>query len=330
MTLSPQNKSGQSRRPVELGESFDRQSPSPATQPDLRREPPPKDWRRGAAATACLTFDVDAETVVLNKGAEHARCLSTMSHQAYGPRVGVPRILALLKRHQLPATFFVPGETAQRWPDTVRAILDAGHEIGCHGHTHRSLLQLSEDEQRDDLDLALEALQAVGVQPVGYRAPNWQLTRAALELLPSRGFVYDSSLMDDDRPYRLCAASGALIELPVHWSLDDWAQYAFLPAPKIGSVIEAPAKLVDLWTGELNAMRATGSLCVVVCHPFLSGRASRIAALEKFVDFARQCGDVRFTGAGQLASEMGRAVEKRTDESQSSTTAAAAEAGGGG
>jgi peptidoglycan-N-acetylglucosamine deacetylase len=283
---------------------FDPSSPSPVSEPDLRREEPPENWRGGAAAISCLTFDVDAETVVLNKGQEHARDLSAMSHQAYGPRIGVPRILALLERYELEATFFVPGETAQRWPDTVRMILHAGHEVGCHGHTHRSLLQLTEHEQADDLERALAVLHALGADPRGYRAPNWQLTRETLDLLPSHGLIYDSSLMDDDRPYRVHCTTGTLVELPVHWSLDDWEQYAFLPAPNIGSLIELPSKVAALWTGELNAMRQTGGLCVVVCHPFLSGRPSRIAALETFIQFAHESTDVRIVRAGKLADEL--------------------------
>jgi len=283
---------------------FDASGPSPATQPDLRRDPPAGDWRRGAAAVLCLTFDVDAETGVLAEGAEHALDLSAMSHQAYGPRVGVPRILELLERHGLPATFFVPGETAQRWPATVEAILDAGHEIGCHGHTHRSLLEMTEAEQLEDLESSLAVLRGLGAEPRGYRAPYWQLTRATLDALPAHGLDYDASLMDDDRPYRLVAPAGTIAELPVHWGLDDWEQYAFLPAPDIGSLIETPEKVLELWSGELDAMRVTGSLCVLVCHPFLSGRPSRMRAIERFVAFAQSCGDVRFASVGELAMDV--------------------------
>src|SRR4051794_9257323 len=109
--------------------------PAPSSHPRLRREAPPDDWRQGAAAVAVLTFDVDAETAVLAEGERYARDLST-THQAYGPRVGVPRLLALLERYGLPATFFVPGETAERWPGTVDAIREHGHEVALHGHTH--------------------------------------------------------------------------------------------------------------------------------------------------------------------------------------------------
>jgi peptidoglycan-N-acetylglucosamine deacetylase len=107
--------------------------------------------------------------------------------------------------------------------------------------------------------------------------------------------------MDDDRPYRLSTAEGEVAELPVHWSLDDWEQYAFLPEPDIGQRIENPRDVAEIWKGELDAMRKTNSLCVLTCHPFLSGRPSRLRAIEDFLKFARELGDVRFSRADRLA-----------------------------
>ena len=243
------------------------------------RLPSAGDWRQGAAAVAVLSFDVDAEAPILAEGAHYAEDLSTMSHQAYGPRVGVPRILELLAAHEIEGTFFVPGVTAERWPGTVEEILQSGHEVALHGHSHRVLPGMPESEQRRDLEMGLEALGNLGVEPRGYRAPYWRMTRATLDLLSRHNIRYHSSLMDDDKPYRLPTASGTIAELPVHWSLDDWEQYAFLPDPDIGQQIESPRKVVELWTAELDAMRGTKSLCVLTCHPFLSGRPSRARAI---------------------------------------------------
>lgn len=266
-----------------------------------RGRPPAGDWHGGAAAVALLTFDFDAEAPILAEGERYAADLSTMSHQAYGPKVGVPRILGLLASHEVEATFFVPGVTAERWPGAVKEILAAGHEVALHGHSHRRLPGMPQDEQADDLRRGLEALARLGVEPRGYRAPYWQLTRATLEMLPGCGIRYDSSLMDDDRPYRLAVSGGEVAELPVHWSLDDWEQYAFLPDPDIGQRIEDPRAVAGIWKGELDAMRKTNSLCVLTCHPFLSGRPSRVRAIEDFIGFAKGCGDVSFTRADRLA-----------------------------
>ena len=275
------------------------------------RHPAPAGWRRGHAAVGSVSFDVDAETPVLAEGEQYATHLSTMSHQAYGPRVAVPRILELLARIDLRATFFVPGATAERWPRAVEAILAAGQEIALHSHDHVPLVRLGADAQRADLERGLAALERFGVRPTGYRAPLWQQTRVTLDLLPQYGIRYDSSLMDDDQPY-LVGADRSLVELPVHWSLDDWEQYAFVPEPDIGKAIELPEKVLALWTGELDAMRATGSLCLVCCHPFLTGRPSRLRNVERFAAFARGLGDVELLPCGEIAE---RVLAGRSDAS---------------
>jgi peptidoglycan-N-acetylglucosamine deacetylase len=136
---------------------------------DADRQPPAGDWRRGAAAAAELSFDVDAEAPILAEGDHYAEDLSSMSHQAYGPRVGVPRILELLAAREIEATFFLPGVTAERWPGTVEEILQSGHEVALHGYSHRVLPGMS--EQRRDLEMGLETLYNLGVEPRGYRAP---------------------------------------------------------------------------------------------------------------------------------------------------------------
>lgn len=275
-----------------------------------RARPPDDDWRGDAAAVALLTFDFDAESPILAEGGHYAEDLSTMSHQAYGPKVGVPRILALLAHHEVEATFFVPGVTAERWPGPVQKILEAGHEVALHGHSHRRLPGMPGGEQIADLERGLAALARLGVEPVGYRAPYWQLTRITLDALPQHGIRYDSSLMDDDRPYRLATSGREIAELPVHWSLDDWEQYAFLPDPDIGQRIENPRDVAEIWKGELDAMRQTNSLCVLTCHPFLSGRPSRIRAIEDFIGFARERGDVRFSRADRLADKILQSPDK--------------------
>jgi hypothetical protein len=84
-------------------------------------------------------FDVDAESPISAEDERYAQDLSAMSHQAYGPRVGVPRVLDLLRSHGVEGTFFVPGVTAERWPETVQTIVRAGHEVALHGHSHRVL-----------------------------------------------------------------------------------------------------------------------------------------------------------------------------------------------
>jgi peptidoglycan/xylan/chitin deacetylase (PgdA/CDA1 family) len=108
--------------------------------------------------------------------------------------------------------------------------------------------------------------------------------------------------MDDDRPYVLRLGDHRLAELPPHWSLDDWEQYAFLPDPNIGATIELPSKVLELWKVELDAQRREGGLVVGTMHPFLSGRASRAEVVREIIDYARACGDVWIASLGEIAT----------------------------
>ena len=118
-------------------------------------------WPAGVRAAACFTFDLDAESPILFEHPEAAGWLDVMSHQAYGPRTGVPRLLRLLDRRAVRATFFVPGFSAERWPDAVRSIRDAGHEIACHGYLHEGSRQATPSEEEARLLRGLEALDRV-------------------------------------------------------------------------------------------------------------------------------------------------------------------------
>jgi len=254
--------------------------------------PPGFRWPDGVRAAACFTFDVDAESPILWDHPEASQHLDVMSHQAYGPRTGVPRLLRRLDRAGIRATFFVPGYTAERWPDAVRAIRDAGHEIAHHGYMHEGSRGADVAEEEARLLRGLEALEAVaGVRPVGYRAPNWELSYELPALLAKHGFRYDSGLMDADHPYRLAVdpAPGApsIVELPAHWGLDDWEPYNYLPGLTGSGVIASPADVVARWTLELEALVEEGGLFMLTNHPFVSGRASRAAALERLIERAK-------------------------------------------
>ena len=267
--------------------------------------PGPISWPPGVRAAACLTFDMDAEAAVLTADISSISRMSPMSHQSYGPLVGVPRILALLKRHGVTATFFIPGYSAHRYPDVVRAVAEAGHEIAHHSYFHENTVGMDAKTEGDMLDLGLRALRDVaGVRPQGYRAPMWEMNYHTPALLAERGFRWDSSLMDADHPYVLAvdgAAPGSLVEVPVSWGLDDWEQYAFLPGLIGSGVIESPAKALEMWTLELDAMHRLGAAFVLCCHPFLSGRPSRAQALERLIERMKALDGLWITTVGEVA-----------------------------
>ncbi len=261
-------------------------------------------WLAGHAAILVLTFDIDAESCVLAEGRRFADHPNVMSHQAYGPRVGVPRILAMLNDYGLKATFFIPGVTAQRYPALVERILAGGHEVGHHSHTHRPPQTMSEDDERRDFDLGMEALSKFGVQVEGHRTALWAPHWSTASLVAEHGLIYQSNLMDDDRPYVLETTRGRIAELPPHWSLDDFPQYAFMWEPDFGRNVESPRKAAEIWTLELDAMREYGCLMVLNNHPFLSGRPSRVKGLCSLIEFALSAGDVEITTASTVARRV--------------------------
>jgi peptidoglycan-N-acetylglucosamine deacetylase len=268
--------------------------------------PAPIGWPDGVTAAACLTFDMDAEAAVLTADISSIGRMSPMSHQSYGPLVGVPRILALLERHHLAATFFIPGYSAHRYPEVVRAVAEAGHEIAHHSYFHENTIGMDAQTDGAMLDLGLAALRDVaGVRPAGYRAPMWEMNFHTPALLAERGFSYDSSLMDSDYPYRLAVGpesdAATLVEVPVSWGLDDWEQYAFLPGLIGSGVIESPAKALEMWTLELEAMHRLGAAFVLCCHPFLSGRPSRAEALERLIERMKSLPGLWITTVGEVA-----------------------------
>lgn len=260
-------------------------------------------WLRGHAAAATITFDIDAETPVLAERRQYASHPMAMTHQAYGPDVGVPRLMDMLDQVDVKATFFLPGWVAEIRPSLAPSILDRGHEVAHHSYSHRTPTGMTAAEQREDFERALDVLQTQGVEVRGHRAAMWAATEHTPPLLREHGLLYDSSLMGDDKPYLLTRpGERPLVELPVHWSLDDWQQYAFLPDPRIGSVIEPAEKALGMWKGELDAMREFGSLFNLCSHPFLTGRPSRAVAIRSLIEHGLENG-VRFATCREIAAD---------------------------
>lgn len=233
-----------------------------------------------------ITVDVDGEAGLPDGGRGFEERLSSRSERVYGLRRGLPRILGVLEEFEARATFYVPGVTAARHQDEIAALAAAGHELGHHGFSHRRPDTLSATEQREEIARGLEAL---GARPLGYRAPGWELTPATLALLTEHGFAYDSSLMGDDRPYAL---SNGLIELPVHWSLDDAPYFAASP----GGV-----GLWEVWRAELALAAAEERPLTLTLHPDILGRGHRVDVLRRVLAFAADL-ELAIVTHGELAA----------------------------
>jgi len=264
-------------------------------------------WPNGASAAVSLTFDVDAEAGWLGEGDEYARRLTILSEGRYGVVRGVPRILDLLARYEIPATFFVPGYTAEQHPRLVEALLDAGHEVAHHGYLHLRSDKVSHWEQIDEIDKGLEALERVGApKPRGYRSTSWELTPETFELLVDRGFGYDSSCMGDDRPYIERWGELEILELPVHWSLDDWPRFGWNIDG--GGNVADPEELTRCWIAEFESARIERRHTSFTMHPEVIGRPYRLAQFERVVEHMAASGDVWFARLDEVAEQISPVV----------------------
>jgi peptidoglycan/xylan/chitin deacetylase (PgdA/CDA1 family) len=271
-------------------------------------------WPGGNAVAVSLTFDVDAESGLLGEGDQYARRLTALSEGRFGITRAMPRILDLLERHGIAATFFVPGYTAERHPHVVPAILAGGHEVGHHGYIHLRSDRVSPGEQRDEIERGLEALAAAGApRPAGYRSTSWELTPETFALLVEHGFDYDSSCMGDDRPYVESWENLRILELPVHWSLDDWPRFGW--GIDGGGNTADPGELRTSWLAEYRAARAEGRHVTFTMHPEVIGRAYRFAELEALVAAMVEDGDVWFARLDEVARHVEPLLDGPTERS---------------
>lgn len=252
-------------------------------------------WPDGKRIAVMLTFDVDFEylriTHLANKGQRAG--FGELQRGDYGREEGLARCLALLKKHGIKGTFFVPGIIAEKYPDKIRSIFEAGHEIAYHGYEHEAKRGISKQEEEAIMEKGEAALMAItGKRPVGHRAPCSMLHPEAYELMEKRGYLYSSNMKDCDFAY-LYEKEGKrpVIELPTDIIVDDFTYYFFslcTPAHRVGYTNEEFMGTLKLEFDGLAEERDK-ILCIKL-HPQLIGRAGRIMALDKLIGYMKQHG----------------------------------------
>lgn len=265
----------------------------------------------------CLTFDFDAMSGMVARG---QKTPTPVSRGEFGA-VAVDRILALLERHAIPATWFVPGVVVETYPEHCRRIAAAGHEIGNHGWTHVPPASLTPEQEEAGLLRANAAIAAVaGAPPRGYRSPAWDLSPVTVELLLRHGFLYDSSMMGHDHhPYyarqgdevpdeeavRFGTAT-TLVEMPISWSLDDFPHFEFMRTP--GGILPGLANaglVLENFVADFDYMRRSEAWGVLTYtfHPFVIGRGHRMTLLEGLIEALAERG-ARFGRLGDRAADF--------------------------
>jgi peptidoglycan/xylan/chitin deacetylase (PgdA/CDA1 family) len=242
----------------------------------------PQSWPGGARCAVALSFDCDHETFELGAG---GRAIGRLAWGEFGRRVGVPRILATLARHDVRASFFVPAVCALIDPDEPRRIVAGGHEVGLHGWIHENNSLLPAKVERDLMRRAFDTLTAtLGTPPAGFRSANWDTSPHTVEIVRDMGLVYDSSLMADEACYELLldGRPTGVVEVPVEWLRDDAVYLMFNRNPATRPYM-SPRDVLDVFVREFDAAYAEGGLFQLVMHPFVIGYRSRIRILEELI-----------------------------------------------
>jgi len=264
-------------------------------------------WLNKSRCAVCLTFDLDADVSwrnVLRRHKIERDNPVVLSQGQYEPKAAVPRILKLLDKYDLKAGFFIPGEVAQKYPETVKEIARRGHEIGHHGYSHRNPASLSPSEERNEIEKGLKVLEGLTrIRPLGYRAPAADMSEITLSLLSDYEFIYDSSMMGDDIPYTLKVKEMEIIELPIRWILDDWVFFGFnyFPPLEYQSGIESHRTVFEIWHDEFQAIYEEGLYFMLTMHPQIMGIPSRARMLEKLIQFMKSMEGVWFAKPVEIA-----------------------------
>lgn len=269
-------------------------------------------WPNGARCAVLISFDADHETPSLRDGETSP---GRMAQGEYGARVAVPRILDLLKRMDVPASFFIPAVCALLRPNEVPTYVEAGHEVAVHGWIHERNTGLNFDEELDLLGRATETLEhQSGTRPVGIRTPSWDFSESTLQVIRTLGFTYDSSLMADDEPYELIGDGEptGVVEIPVEWIRDD---APYLMMDRFGGLRPhmPPRSLGQIWGDEFDSAYSDGGVFQLTMHPHIIGHRSRMTMLQGLLEYIRRYDDVWFATHADLARHVAQMIPSQEE-----------------
>lgn len=272
----------------------------------------------------CLTFDADAMSGLVARGLTTP---TPISRGEFGA-VAIPRILDLLNRFDIKASFFIPGVVIGTYPALSERIVAAGHEVGNHGWTHTPPAQLSLEKEDEGLGRANEAIKRLtGRNASGYRSASWDLGPNTLQLLVKHGFVYESSMMGNDyEPYFVregdkvhvdapmeFGKQTSLVEMPVSWSLDDFPHFEFLRMPNsVMNGLKSANSVLSNWIDDFEYMRriCDWGVLTYTFHPYVTGRGHRMLLLEKLIETVKGRG-AKFVTLEQAANAFLAHSEKK-------------------
>ncbi|WP_269495832.1 polysaccharide deacetylase family protein [Castellaniella sp. S9] len=256
-----------------------------------------------------------------------------ISRGLFAGEVGVPRLLKLFDRFGIQTTWFVPGHSIETFPDQIRAVVDAGHEIGMHGYSHENPIAMTAKQEEDVMDKSIELITRLcGKGPTGYVAPWWEFSTITNELLLKKGIKYDHSLMHHDfQPYRVRVGDSwtkidftrdasewmkplirgketPLIEIPANWYLDDLPPMMFIKKSPNSHGFVNPRDIEQMWRDQFDWVYREYDYAVfpITIHPDVSGRPQVLLMLERLFEYISGHAGVTFVTMDDMASDFDR------------------------
>lgn len=261
-----------------------------------------------------------------------------ISRGMFAGEVGSPRLLKLFEQHHVQTTWFIPGHSAETFPDQMKAVVDAGHEIGVHGYSHENPIAMTREQEEAILDKCLEVLTKLsGKRPTGYVAPWWEFSPVTNELLLSRGIKYDHSLMHKDfQPYYVRVGDKwtkidyskhpdtwmkplvrgeetDLIEIPASWYLDDLPPMMFIKKAPNSHGFVNPRHLEESWRDQFDWVYRENDYAVfcMTIHPDVSGRPQVLLMHERLITHIQSHAGTKFVTFDEIANDFARRFPRK-------------------
>ncbi|MBU2360714.1 MAG: polysaccharide deacetylase [Alphaproteobacteria bacterium] len=253
-----------------------------------------------------------------------------ISRGMFAGEVGSPRLLDLFDKMGLKTTWFIPGHSAETFPEQMKDVATRGHEIGIHGYSHENPIAMTREQEIAVLDKAIDVITALaGKRPTGYVAPWWEFSNVTNELLLERGIKYDHSLMHNDfTPYRVRVGDKwtkidyslkpeqwmkplergeetDLIEIPANWYLDDLPPMMFIKKAPNSHGFVNPRDIEEMWRDQFDWVYANMDYAVfpITIHPDVSGRPQVLLMLERLIKHIQGHEGVRFVTMNEMADD---------------------------
>ncbi|MDL9978413.1 polysaccharide deacetylase family protein [Microbacterium sp. ASV49] len=279
-----------------------------------------------------VSFGIDVDAVggwLGSYGGENSP--GDISRGIFAGEVGVPRLAELMRRNELPATWFWPGHSIETFPQQFDQVVDAGFEIGVHGYSHENPIAMSRQQESDILDHCIDLIERrAGRRPSGYVAPWWEFSPVTNELLVERGIRYDHSLMhrdfvpyyvrvgdswtniDYDRPAAewmkplVRGRETDLVEIPASWYLDDLPPMMFIKSSPNSHGFVNPRHLEEMWRDQFDWVyrEMDYGVFTFTVHPDVSGRPQVLLMLERLIEHINKHSGVRWATFDEIAQDF--------------------------